>query len=305
MFFSSKKNKALGISSLLATTFIYGWFGIFSKLIAYDLPLFFSSFIRDILGIVILGVFLYIKRKSSYKKIANEDFIWIILRSIFGLISFFSSYIAFVYLEIGITYFIYFGAFVLAGYFLGLFLFKEKIDLIRGVALAFALLGLYIIYQINITPNSGLYILLAGLSGITGAIWNIFSKKVSDKYSALQLNFMDFVFFGSYVLILSILRAETWAIPQLSSVWIYNIIFGLSFVVTGQLVIIGFNNLDAQIGSLIMLTEILFGIILGFVFFQEIVTVLTLMGGLLIVTAVVLPELQLEQKPFWKKLLKR
>lgn len=300
-----KKSKIVGASSLLATGFIYGWFGIFSKLIAYDLPLFFASLIRDVLGVAILGIILYFSRSKNYQKIGSADLIWIVLRSVFGLISFFSSYIAFVYLEIGTAYFIYFGAFVLAGYLLGLILFKEKIDLLRGSALILALLGLYIIYHFNFTPNSGLYILLAALSGATGAIWNIFSKKVSDKYSALQLNFMDFVFFGSLVLILSILRGEVWVAPELSSVWLFNLIFGLSFVLTGQLIVIGFNNLDAQIGSLIMLTEIVFGIILGFVFFQETVTLLTLLGGLLIVTAVALPELQLEKKPFWKKLLKR
>ena len=109
----------------------------------------------------------------------------------FALVAFLTSYISFVYLEIGTAYFIFYGTSTVIGFLLGSILFKEKITLTKGISLFLAAVGLYTIYRINITPGSGLYIILAGLSGMATGIWNTFSKKVSDKYSALQLNFVD------------------------------------------------------------------------------------------------------------------
>jgi len=305
MKFGIKQNKTLGVSSLIGATFLYGWFGVLSKLIAYDLPIFYASATRDIFALLILTIPLYLTRRKNFRKIEKADYKWITLRSFFGLLAFLGSYISFVYLEIGTAYFIFYGGSTVFGFLLGRLLFQEKITWSKGLALLLAVLGLYTIYQINISANNGLYILLAGLGGMATAIWNIFSKKVSDKYSALQLNFLDFLIVLVFTILFSILKKEAWVMPEFSIVWLYNLLFATIFIVNGQLMVIGFNNLDAQIGSLIMLTEILFGIILGFFLFKEVVTVLTLVGGMLIVTAVILPELSLEKKSFWQKLFKR
>ena len=66
--------------------------------------------------------------------------------------------------------------------------------------------------------------------------------------------------------------------------------FGVMFLVTGQLMVYGFSNLEAYTGSLIMLSEILFGLIIGFLFYSEIPSTLTLTGGIIIILAMVLPE---------------
>ena len=57
----------------------------------------------------------------------------------------------------------------------------------------------------------------------------------------------------------------------------------------------GFKHIDAQIGSLIMLSEILFGILIGYLFFKETITIFTLLGGIFIITAIVLPQIAQSQ----------
>ena len=50
----------------------------------------------------------------------------------------------------------------------------------------------------------------------------------------------------------------------------------------------GFEYFQATMGSLILLTEIMFGVIFALILFAEIPTILTLMGGGLILTASIL-----------------
>jgi len=300
----NKRNRNLGLMSIIGATFLYGWFGILSKLIAYSFPIFYASAVRNFLGVVFLAIPLYLTRKSNWRTLAKSDYKWLILRAFFGLLAFISSYISFIYLEIGTAYFIFYGGSTVFGFIIGSILFKEKLSSIKIAALGLAIFGLLTIYRVNFTPEGAFYMLLAALSGCATAIWNTFSKKISDKYSALQTNFIDFVLVLLFTLICSVLRRELWVTPELSAVWLFNLLFALIFIFTGQLVVVGFKHLDAQTGSLIMLTEILFGIVLGFVFFKEVVTIFTLLGGLMVIVAILLPEIA--SKPnFWQKLFRR
>ena len=64
------------------------------------------------------------------------------------------------------------------------------------------------------------------------------------------------------------------------------------FLITGQLMIYGFRNVSAQLGSLIMLSEVLFGIIIGAVLYKEALSLTVLAGGILVIVAMVLPEVK-------------
>lgn len=72
-------------------------------------------------------------------------------------------------------------------------------------------------------------------------------------------------------------------------------LFGVMFLVTGQLMVYGFSNFEAYTGSLIMMSEILFGLIIGFIFYSEVLSPLTLTGGVLIISAMVLPEIKINK----------
>ena len=57
----------------------------------------------------------------------------------------------------------------------------------------------------------------------------------------------------------------------------------------------GFKYLEASIGSIILLAEILFAVFFGLILFQEAITLSIIGGGICIIVAMILPELQ------WKK----
>jgi len=54
----------------------------------------------------------------------------------------------------------------------------------------------------------------------------------------------------------------------------------------------GFKRVEAQIGSLILLFDIVIGIILGYLIFKESISFMAMIGGSLILVAIILPNLQ-------------
>lgn len=288
------RNQVVGAGSLLASAFIYSFFGILTRAIGFSLPLFYSSWVRNLLMLIILGIPLFSMRK--WKKFILKDFFWIFLRSCGGLTSFVGSYISFYYIPLGIALFIFYASSTIGGYFFGVLLYHENLTKIKILSLFLAIIGLFLINTVNFPKEHLIYALYAFLGGIGNAVWCTFSKKVSGKYSALQLNFLDTFNFIIIPFCISLIVHEKWVRPEFSLLWFYLMLFVVMFIITGQLMVFGFKHLDAQIGSLIMLSEIVFGVILGFLFFHEALSVFTLFGGGLIILAIVLPEIRLKKR---------
>lgn len=58
----------------------------------------------------------------------------------------------------------------------------------------------------------------------------------------------------------------------------------------------GFKRLEAQIGTLVMPMEVFFAALFGFIFYRETLTILTILGGLLIISGIVIPNLRFAKK---------
>lgn len=58
----------------------------------------------------------------------------------------------------------------------------------------------------------------------------------------------------------------------------------------------GFKRVEAQIGSLILLFDIIFGIILGYIIFKESISFTALIGGSMILAAIILPNIRMKKE---------
>ncbi len=287
------KNKTLGVISLVFAAFIWGFFGIFSRLVGIDFGIFYQAFSRSLILFLILSIILILKK--NWKKVLLTDYKWFLGMSLMGLLSTVGSFIAFNYLSIGTTLFVFYAASTLGSYLLGFFLFQEKLTKIKVTSFLISLTGLFIVFFLTLERAKLFYVLLSILAGFGFAGWQIFSKKVSDRYSLIQVMMVDNINFIVISLLLVLGFKEKIILPSFSLLWLVVILYALLVLGACFLNIFGFWRLEAQKGSLIMLLEPFFGVIFGWLFYKEGLTIYSLIGGAMILFGAVLPNLVSDQ----------
>ncbi|MBI2551529.1 DMT family transporter [Candidatus Uhrbacteria bacterium] len=90
--------------------------------------------------------------------------------------------------------------------------------------------------------------------------------------------------------LISLLLHEVQILPSFSAVWFWQLCYSVVSLFGFWLVIAGLKRVDATIGALIGLLEIVFGVAFGILFFREDLTASVVVGGLLIVGAASLPN---------------
>jgi drug/metabolite transporter (DMT)-like permease len=283
---------AKGSISLFFAAFAYGFYGIFSRYLGSSFDLYFQFWTRYIIIIVVVLIPILFGR--SWKHIEKTDWVWFVLRSFIGSGAAIGIFYVFNHLEIGTTYFIFYAGSTIFGYIIGGLIFKEKLTKAKATSLALSMVGLFLIYTVNFELSRAILMLLALTCGCGIAVWNTFSKKVSNRYSTSQIVLIDMGISFLILVILSFALNEKWVMPELSMAWFFNVLFALILLAESYLMIYGFNRLEAQIGSLIMLAEVPFAIFFSYLFYHELVSVTTYIGGMVIMIATIIPEFKLQ-----------
>lgn len=282
-------DKIRGIGALVLAAVLFGTVGVFSRFIGSDIPIFYQQFVRYVLTLVILAV--VVIQRHQWKRVQARDWGWIVIRGLGGFLGFVAVYIAFLYLDFGTNYFVASAATAITGYALGKILFREKITKLILICLVMALTGLYLVYSANLEISKLPFLALSFLSGIGGAIWNVVSKKISSTYSNSQVVFLDVVIDAIAALVISLVLVERWVAPSLDTAWFALGALTIALIGANIFVVYGFKSVEANLGSLVLLLDIVAALIFGALLFSEIPSPLSFAGGLLIVTAISLPSL--------------
>lgn len=279
------QNHLSGMTSLIGATFLYATIGFLSKYIGYSLPLFYQSWTKYLLASLLM-----LWSYKSWKPVAKSSRLWITLRMLAGSASFLLFFVTVNVLPVSLSYFIFYGGMTVAGFVLGALMFGEKTTLLRWCSLGLALIGLLFVYGVGVSLHGPLFVFLAFLSGVSSSFWGISSKKITE-YPATQLTFLDNALAVPLFMAISFFLGERWPLAEVSLAQGASLLTGVIFIVTALLVIHGFRKLDAQLGSLVMLSEIVFVLLFDAVLFKTTPSLPAIIGGILIITAMVLPEL--------------
>ena len=288
------KNKIIGIVSLASAAFLWGLWGVFARLLGLGFGVFYQVFSRCLILFLILFGYLLLKR--LWKRVDGADYKWFLGMSLSGLLSTVCSFVAFNYLAIGITLFVFYAASTLGGYFLGSILFQERLTRIKIISLLVSFFGLFLIFSTTFEQANLFYLLLSVLGGFGFAGWQVFSKKVSSKYSLFQVSAIDNLIFSIVSLIFVVAFKETIILPSFSLIWLIVLLFAFTVLIASLFNIYGFRRLEAQKGSLIMLLDPVFGVIFGWLFYKEVLTIYSLVGGAMILFGAALPNLNFKKK---------
>lgn len=280
-------NSSKGFISLTLASFLYATWGVLSRILGVSFPFFFQLWTRYAL---VCGVVLVILLFSNgWKSIRVKDYKWFLLRSIAGILSISTIYIAFNNITIGTAYLLSYVGLIGGGFVIGKVLFHEKFTKLKFLSLGLALLGLVFIFSFNFSGGKIIFMSIAAVNGIVYSLWNSISKKVSN-YSVSQVVFVDYFIAFLITLCCSLLVKEQFQAPTIDKGWIAQGIFAISMLLSSQLIAYGFRYIEVQWGNILMLSEILFAVVLAYLFFNESLSIQIIIGGVAIVCAMLIPN---------------
>lgn len=287
-----KKDSSIkGIVSLLLTGFCFSFYGVFYRYVSKDFGTFYQTVSRYTIGLLIFIVLLVILR--VWKPIGYKDRKWFFLQGFFIAGVNIPFYLAVINLPIGVALFLFYAASVIFSYLFGSVFLEEKLDKIKVIALMLAIFGIFLIYQGDAHNFRSFYVLTAILAGGFFGFYSASSKKLNLKYSEIQINLVSHIITLLLTIPFVFLLKENIFLDFSALSWRINILYAFIGVITSFLLIYGFKFIEAQKGSLILLSELIFVVMNGFLFFKEIPSLLAVIGGICIFIALSLPNIRI------------
>jgi len=282
------KQQVAGSMFIAISALFFASYGIWSKLMTNVFGEFNQAWIRALLLLMVLIPFGILTKK--FKKIKKQDYIWFLVISLSGGLNQAPYFFGFKHLPVGTATLLFYLMLTIGAYVIGKFFFKEKITLIKYFSLGLTIIGLGVIYKFTLTPKQILPAIYTAISGLLGASAVVFSKKISSNYSETQI--LSSIFVGMLLcnILLSSLFREITPIFNLSAPWIAQICYAITMLIANIAVVAGFKHLEPSIGGIIGLLEVIFAASFGVIFFGEKITTSLLIGGLLIIAAIGLPN---------------
>jgi len=283
----NKKTK--GALFILISALFYGTYGIWSRIMGHSFGEFTQAWTRGLFLLIV--IFLANKRFKVIKPFKKTDWPWVLTIALAGGLNQAPYYYGVQHLEIGTATLLFYASLIVGGYIQSKLALKEKISKSKLISLFIAIAGMGLIYRFSLNSSQILPAILTCLAGFLGAATVVLTKKLSTNFHELQIMIGYFVAQVIFNLPLAFIFNETLPALTNSTAWLAQLAYAISLFTANFAAIEGFKYLEGSIGSLIGMTEILFGILFGFLFFAEILSPTTFIGGALIILAATLPNL--------------
>ncbi len=289
------RTKNYGASLVLLSALMFGSYGVWSRLIGGAMGSFFQGWTRALIVLILLIPIALIRREVI--KIKKEDRKWLIVFLVFTSLTQAPIFYAFNHMDIGTASLLFFVSMFLTMNIIGVWSFKEKFTRVKIISLIIAIIGMYLVFSFSIIEFTLFAALMAIINGVASGGEVAFSKKLSNKYSPLYLIILSWVIILISNSIISVAIGETQVTPTLNMTWFWQLAYSITSLFAFWLVIAGFKYIDASIGALIGLMEIIFSIVFGLIIFGESLTLSVAIGGVLIIISASLLNIRGLLKP--------
>jgi len=283
--------KLKGTLLVLASSFMFGSYGIWSRLIGNEFDNFYQAYTRGFI-IALLMLPLLIKNKSIVK-IKKSDRKWLLIYALFTSLTQAPIYYAFNNMDIGTATLLFFSTLMLTMVAFGALFLGEKLTISKISSVLIALIGLFVIYRFSISAAIIFAAIMAIVNGIASGGEIASSKKLTGNYSGIYVAWISWVVIAITNAPISLLLGEHQRLPSFQIEWLWYFAFIIASMFGYGLVIVGAKFIDAGVAGLIGLLEIIFSIVLAYLIFSEAITTQTAIGGILILIAAALPNISL------------
>ncbi len=283
-------NKTYGIILILVSSLLFGSYGVWAKLIGDGMDPFYQGWSRAVIILLLITpILLY---KGLIVPIKREHWKWFAIFLAFTSATQAPLFYAFNNMDIGSATLLFFVSMLLTMYTVGAVFLGEKMTKIKIISLVLAIVGMYFIFQFSLVAFALLAVLMAVLNGIASGGEISASKKFSDHYSTLYITTLSWGIILITNAPISFFLGERILMPSFDIIWIWQLGYTLASMLAFWLIIEGLKFVETGVGGLLGLLEIVFGVMLGIVLFNEELTPTLIIGSCFILLAASLPHIQ-------------
>ncbi len=284
--------KKIGFLSLLLAAASYGSFGIWIRLLSHEMSIYQQIVFRNVIAFMFAILIIIIGKRygADLKDVSKKN---LILYALVVPIAVILYNIGMLNLKIAVATFAFYIGSIIFSELIGIIVFRDKITPLKLISLTLVVIGLgCFIYPFTSTTMSvGFWACLA--SGLFDGIGNGFRRNLAgklDKFFLVAVTAIGGMVVSGAMMING--HQTLTFINHLSvTTWIIGIVFGLILMLVNYLLLIGFQNFELGPGVITLSTELFFALIFGLIVFREIPLAKELIGGLFILTASILPNL--------------
>ncbi len=278
-----------GTLYILIAALMFGSYGVWSRLLGPSFGIFYQGWTRALLISIVLFPLLYYTKQII--PIRKSDWRWMSIFLVFTSLTQAPLFYAFNHMSIGTATLLFFVSMLLTMYVVGFGFLSEKLNKVKLTSFLIAFVGLYITFSFSLVAFSLLAASMAVLNGIASGGEVSSSKKLSGSYSPLYLSWISWIIIVITNAPISFLLHEPQPLPSFNVVWLYWIGYTIASILGFWLIIKGLKYVEASIGGLLGLLEVVFSILFGILLFNESLTIKVVVGALLILSAASLPHL--------------
>ena len=284
-------SKLTGYLFIFLSVFIYGLYGIYTRNIADSFSAFNIQFFREGLTALII-LLLTLLGLSKWEKIKKEDRKYLILLGIVSTLGNVCMYYIYQLLPLGIASFTTYASIIIFSLIMGRVIFNERINKISVISIILAIVGLLVMFQINLKDLSFVGI-IAGLAfGFMISSFASITKKIKGSYSPLQVYMIAALITSILSLFISLSLHEPLPNMSFNTDWVWVIIFAISAALANGFYILGLQKkIEISIASIIMPMESVVLAITGYIFYQENMGIRGSIGAIIILIASIIPSL--------------
>ena len=283
------KSNRKGILLILVSALMFGSYGVWSRLIGDDFGNFYQAWTRALLIVIVL-LPLLLKRKEIVP-ILKKDWKWLAVFLVFTSLTQAPIFYAFNHMDIGTATLLFFTTMLLTMYAVGFLFLGEKFTKVKAISFLLALTGLYFVFSFSLTAFAIFAALMAILNGIASGGEVSFSKRLTGNYSPLYIVWLSWVIIAITNAPVSVLLGEVQHAPSFDVVWLFQLGYTIASIFGFWFIIAGLKYIEASIGGLLGLLEIVFSILFGMLIFHEGLTPRIVIGGLFVIFAAALPHI--------------
>lgn len=273
---------------ILLASILFGSYGVWSKFMGEgDFGIYYQGWVRALIVLILLTPYMLYTKKLRLPK--RKDRKWFAVFLGFTVFTQVPLYYGFINTGVGAATLMFYGMYLITSYIIGRFMIGEKITPIKLLSLLLAFTGMAFVYSGATLIFSAFGLIMAALNGIASGGEVSSSKKLTKDYESITPIYYSWVVILLTHLPLSLLFGETQHIPVFDVAWGAMLAYSLAGLLSFWLVVEGYKHIDASIGGLIGLAEIVWALLFGVWLFNESVGPLMIIGVVLVLLAGMLP----------------